>query len=208
MIIGPSCEILEGFLPDQDRQALLDYALAHEQQFAPSLVRRQGSGEVDTSKRLSWLCQGGLGPLTEPFRTAILEATPQVLARLGLPAFPIAEVEIELAAHRDGSFFHSHLDTMVEVNRLGLGSDRIVSFVYYFHSVPRGFSGGELALHPLGQGSSELIEPADNRLVAFPSFMPHEVLPMACPGNRFADARFAVNCWLHRERKPADPAAG
>jgi Rps23 Pro-64 3,4-dihydroxylase Tpa1-like proline 4-hydroxylase len=39
------------------------------------------------------------------------------------------------------------------------------------------------------------IEPGQNRLVAFPSWAPHEVMPISCPSRRFIDSRFAVNCW-------------
>jgi SM-20-related protein len=44
------------------------------------------------------------------------------------------------------------------------------------------------------------VEPEHNRLVAFPAFVPHEVVPISCPGNAFADRRFSINCWLHRAR--------
>jgi Rps23 Pro-64 3,4-dihydroxylase Tpa1-like proline 4-hydroxylase len=42
------------------------------------------------------------------------------------------------------------------------------------------------------------IEPANDTLVFFPSWYPHEVLPVSCPSGRFEDSRFAINCWVHR----------
>ena len=76
----------------------------------------------------------------------------------------------------------------------------MVSAVYYFHRQPRGFSGGQLAIYPIDAGDAATIEPMHDRLVVFPSFAPHEVLPVTVPGNAFADARFSINCWLRRER--------
>jgi Rps23 Pro-64 3,4-dihydroxylase Tpa1-like proline 4-hydroxylase len=42
------------------------------------------------------------------------------------------------------------------------------------------------------------IEPTNDTLVFFPSWFPHEVLPVACPSGRFEDSRFAINCWVRR----------
>jgi asparagine synthetase B (glutamine-hydrolysing) len=44
------------------------------------------------------------------------------------------------------------------------------------------------------------IEPIHNSLLMFPSWAPHEVMPVNCPSQRFIDSRFAINCWVHRER--------
>ncbi len=108
--------------------------------------------------------------------------------------------EVELVAHRDGAFFEPHIDIMIQARRDQMPSDRIVTLVWYFHAQPQRFSGGELALLPLGPGEPVLIEVRDNRLLAFPSFAMHEVRTVSVPGDRFADARFAVNVWLHRAR--------
>jgi Rps23 Pro-64 3,4-dihydroxylase Tpa1-like proline 4-hydroxylase len=48
-----------------------------------------------------------------------------------------------------------------------------------------------------------VLEPRNNRLIAFPSFVPHEVRRVACPSGEFADSRFAINVWLSRARQPA-----
>ena len=84
------------------------------------------------------------------------------------------------------------------------GKDRIISAVYYFHCMPKGFSGGDLRLYrlgadPLGEGKEPGnhvdIEPVRNSMVAFPSWIMHEVRPVSCPSGDFRDYRFAVNCW-------------
>ena len=42
------------------------------------------------------------------------------------------------------------------------------------------------------------IEPETDSLVAFPSWLRHEVLPVRIPSAAWADGRFTINCWLHR----------
>jgi Rps23 Pro-64 3,4-dihydroxylase Tpa1-like proline 4-hydroxylase len=44
------------------------------------------------------------------------------------------------------------------------------------------------------------IEPVQNSLVAFHSWMRHEVRPVGIAGDRFRDNRFAINCWYQRRR--------
>ena len=40
------------------------------------------------------------------------------------------------------------------------------------------------------------IDPVHDSLVFFPSWLPHEVLPVSCPSRRFMDSRFAIHCWF------------
>ena len=96
----------------------------------------------------------------------------------------------------------------------------MISAVYYFHNLPRGFSGGQLRLYRFGAVSAEAaadpdnfvdFEPTDNSLVVFPSWVRHEVRPVRCPDGRFDHYRYAVNCWYCRELAPpagAEPVAG
>jgi SM-20-related protein len=78
---------------------------------------------------------------------------------------------------------------------------RVVSAVYYFHRLPKSFSGGALRVYPLaGREKSNTfveIEPVNDTLVFFPWWFPHEVLPVVCPSGQFEDSRFAVNCWVY-----------
>jgi Rps23 Pro-64 3,4-dihydroxylase Tpa1-like proline 4-hydroxylase len=75
--------------------------------------------------------------------------------------------------------------------------------VYYFHAQPKAFSGGVLRLHSLASGKGDGgehvdVEPVNDTLVFFPSWYPHEVLPVTCDSSRFEDSRFAINFWVHR----------
>ena len=176
--------VLDAFLEPDLHEALLAHALAQSGSTEPTRVYGGGARTVDPTSRVADLCTHGLGAL-------------------GIRPFPVAEAQLEMVAHNDGAMFSRHIDTLTEENRPFGASDRIVSLVYYFHRQPKAFSGGELEVFPILGGTSTLIEPLDNRLIAFPSELPHEVLPVSCPSRAFEDSRFAVNVWLGRRRKRA-----
>ena len=175
---------------------LIDYAIAHEADFVPSLVDNDGAYRmVNPTVRVSSLLFD-LGPYRAPLESAFRVAATKALRALGMTISEIAQVEIELAHHGDGAVFTRHVD-----NR-AVRAERVLSFVYYLFREPRRFQGGQLVIHSLigseAGGNTVTIEPRNDLLVAFPSWAPHEVLPVTCSSRRFADARFAINCWLHR----------
>jgi hypothetical protein len=90
------------------------------------------------------------------------------------------------------------------VIRPGMTNYRVISAVYYFHRLPKSFSGGVLRIHPIGGEPASFvdIEPANDKLIFFPSWVPHEVMPVVCPSGRFEDSRFALNCWVYAEELP------
>ena len=124
---------------------------------------------------------------------------------LAIAPFEPAKIELELSAHRDGDYYHPHIDTFISEDRDGLPTDRVITVVYYFHFQPRGFTGGEFRIHPFAAGRQDpvAIEPKDNRLLAIPAFALHEVMPISCASDDFRCARFAVNAWVHRARAAA-----
>ena len=200
--------MIDDFLERDDHAALLVHALTSESDFAPTKVRSEAKeGTVARDARLSWKCRTGLGEAEPRISQELIAAMPHAVAAIGMRPFALEKAEIQLIAHRNGSFYKPHIDTLTAGERDHVESDRMISMVYYLHNSPRRFSGGELVLYPLGAGQPKVIEPRDNRLVAFVSFTPHEVRRVAiADGNAFRDARFAVNCWLHRARAPAKAA--
>ena len=130
---------------------------------------------------------------------------PSLISQLRVTPFDAPNLETELVAHGDGAFYKRHVDTQTprhpEVNGI-----RVLSGVYYFHAEPKAFTGGELRLYALGGKSGENfvdIEPVNNSLLVFPAWAPHEVRPVSCPSKRFIDSRFAINCWLRRQKLDA-----
>ncbi len=118
-------------------------------------------------------------------------------AELGTASFEPTHIELELVRHNDGDFYRRHIDTATaKIEPTIVAGQRMLSMVYYYHAEPKRYEGGALRLLPIKPGPAFVdVLPGQNRLVAFPSWVPHEVMPISCPSGRFADSRFAINCW-------------
>ncbi|MEJ8856787.1 2OG-Fe(II) oxygenase [Variovorax robiniae] len=188
--------VLDDFVGDATAQRLLEYAIANEAVFLPSKVALGYEGHVDETHRVSKVNPDieSVMPLIEPMiRKAVADAIP----RLGLVNVDSYFLEPEIAWSGDGAFFKMHADTLRD-----RANPRVLTMVLYFHKEPKAFEGGQLRLYGLGAqpGSSDYqeIEPRWDRAVIFPSWFPHEVLPVRCRSTSFEDGRFALNCWVHR----------
>jgi hypothetical protein len=213
---------LSDFLPADTHRRLLDWTLNHRDRFRPATVNagREGSGsEVDPAKRVA-LVTRRLDDICEELENRLLGAFDSIAERSGYRGPRLTSLELEIAAHGDGAHFRDHVDIPIGPKRVPIGNnpheDRVLSAVLYFHREPKGFSGGTLRLYRFGvdvevEGAEAAnhvdLEPTDNSLVAFPSWVRHEVRPVRCPSGDFADYRFAVNCWycraLHDMAAPA-----
>lgn len=195
--ILPHLRIVD-FLDAQTHAALLEWALANEARFVPAQL---AGGMVKPEARRALVLRD-LGPIADLLDARLREAAPHWAAMLRSTPFAASEVELELAAHNDGAHFTLHADTYASAQ--AARGDRMLSAVYYFHRRPKRFAGGALRLHRLGAAPGDAgldIAPDDNSLVVFPSWGPHEVMPVSCPSGAFADSRFAVNGWIYRARR-------
>ena len=99
------------------------------------------------------------------------QVLPEMFQRLDTEAFEPGRLEVEMVAHGDGAFFTEHRDTAIEDQKLIIR--RVISAVYYFHRLPKLFSGGALRIYPLaGREKSSAfveIEAINDTLVFFPS---------------------------------------
>ena len=143
-----------------------------------------------------------LGGYRQILKIKLLGLVPSLIAQLQVTPFENPKLETELVAHGDGAFYKRHIDTQTaryeDVNQI-----RVLSAVYYFHAEPKAFTGGALRLYAIGGKHGENfvdIEPVRNSLLVFPSWAPHEVMPVRCRSKQFVDSRFAINCWVHRTR--------
>jgi Rps23 Pro-64 3,4-dihydroxylase Tpa1-like proline 4-hydroxylase len=185
--------------------ALLNYVAGRQGDFHPGSMHNRKTGElfVDKKVRDSVYLQD-LGEFAAPFKAAVSAIVEPALQALHLIEPQLEPAEFELTAYGDGGHIGEHIDTRGHTGR----SIRVLSCVYYFAATPRRFSGGELRLFGLpkfaaGGGASPDtifidIEPKTDSLVVFPSWLRHQVLPVRVPSGRWADARFTVNCWIHR----------
>ena len=181
------------------RDALYEHVARGPDAYGPSRVYSKAGTKVeDNEHRKSVVViddarvrDGMLPELAEPLRVA--------RTFFGFDAVPLGKTELEVTASGDGEFFALHCD-----DGDGEYFSRLLTFVFYLHRRPRPFTGGALRVYDSRRSESgyELaetfveIEPADNRLVVFPSDRYHEVCRVDCPGNAFADRRFTVNGWL------------
>jgi Rps23 Pro-64 3,4-dihydroxylase Tpa1-like proline 4-hydroxylase len=201
-MVPPPHSIYRGFLDPVTHASLLAWAIENEAKFEASLVGGGDDAKCDPSRRIS-LCASDFGPLMAVLRQRVLDVVPTLIADLRVTPFEPCGVELDLVANNDGAFFKRHIDTFLGDARKP--SDRVLSVVYYFHAEPKAFSGGALRLYSFGRTEHECafadVQPEQNMLVAFPSWVPHEVLPVSCPSGRFSDSRFNANCWVHRHSK-------
>jgi SM-20-related protein len=196
------CVVLDEFLAPQELEELTIYALQHEADFqASTLVSPVAEGGVVNYEHRRSRVLMDLARHQDLILDRIKAVLPQVLDRLGMEEFPIAEIEAQITASNNGDFFLCHSDN---------GNERVASrrltFVYFFHREPRQFEGGELRIHDarleggeyVSEGSYQTIVPQQNQIVFFPCELLHEITPVKCPSQLFADSRFTVNGWLRR----------
>lgn len=201
-VLRARCVVLDEFLAPQELEQLTRFTLEREADFHASEVvsPETESGIVNYEHRRSLVLMD-LAAHEEIMLARIKSVLPEVLHRLGMEEFDIASVEAQITASNDGDFFHFHSDN---------GSEKVASrhltFVYFFHREPKQFEGGELRIHDarleeghyVSEGSYEAIVPRQNQIVFFPCELLHEITPVNCDSQQFADSRFTLNGWLRR----------
>jgi len=185
--------VTRSWLGETQAARLLAYSLAAEARFTPTRLNSHDSrleGEIRRSCVLK-----DLGAFAAPLRRKALALQAGLETAFDMPHAPDSSTQIEMVAHGDGAFYRPHTDTYTG-DEYTPGGRRRLTMVYYLHRQPRRFTGGRLRLFDLGGERSIEIEPAHDSLLVFPSSARHEVETICCPGDAFANGRFAVNIWL------------
>jgi SM-20-related protein len=198
-------QVIFGLLNPRESAALLDYAIANEALFADSTVSKESAVKHDV--RRSRLLTD-LGPHRALLEERVANLVPKLIAELRLSPFGATGFEIELVAHEDQAFYKRHIDvfTGAATPPAESAGDRLISLVYYIHKSPKQFTGGELRLFPqirpseISEAGAVDLVPEHGVAIAFSSWLPHEVRPISCPSRKFEDSRFAINCWVLRQR--------
>ncbi len=201
-VLPGRCVILDEFLSPQEVETLMRFTLEHEADFqASEVINPTAAGGVVNYEHRRSRVLTDLAVQEELILSRIQTVLPEVLSKLGMEPFEIAGVESQITSSNDGDYFHYHSDN---------GSDQVVSrhltFVYFFHREPKQFAGGELRIHDaqlengsyVPSGSYQTIVPQQNQIVFFPCEMLHEITPVKCASQQFADSRFTINGWLRR----------
>ena len=175
---------------DRANRALHELALTKNGHFTAS--KTSPSKDYPDWRKSTVIYDNQLAGIKARIEAEIRARLPQVLTTLRLPRFDIDIFEIQLTSHNDGEYYHWHTD-----NGTPLTASRVVTFVYYFHGRPKGFTGGELVLFA-SDGQPMTIEPVNDSMVLFSSRTKHEVKPVVCSSRRFEDGRFTINGWVRR----------
>ena len=187
--------LIENFLTNSETQQLLNYTLERKSDFLPTTT----STKAENYRRS--LVLHSFPKFRELIVNRIQEIFPDLLNKLSIPAFSIAEIESQLTAHNDNNFYKIHND-----NGSPDTGTRVLTYVYYFYREPKAFTGGNLIIydsqiqgkHYVKAETFKTIEPTNNSIVFFLSRYMHEVLPVSCPSQGFADSRFTINGWIRR----------
>jgi Rps23 Pro-64 3,4-dihydroxylase Tpa1-like proline 4-hydroxylase len=186
---------IDNFLPPHQLESLYAYVLAQESNF----VSTSNSANDPFYRRSLFL------PTFTEFSTLMIERiksiVPGILTYLNLPSFAIDNIETQLTAHNDGNYYKIHNDSGSPDS-----ATRELTYVYYFHSLPKAFTGGELLIYDskikdnfyVAADSYQTVQPRNNSIVFFLSRYMHEVLPVSCPSQAFRNSRFTVNGWVRR----------
>ncbi|HEY9867488.1 MAG TPA: 2OG-Fe(II) oxygenase, partial [Candidatus Obscuribacterales bacterium] len=194
--INPDYLQIDNFFSEEDHQKLLSLTLANQNNFFSSEVINQ-----ESEYRQSYiLLPEHFAEFHELITQKILTARPQVMEELKIQMFLVAHLEIQITAHLHGGYYKIHQDV-----DSGKAANRKLTYVYYFHQQPQGFYGGDLRLYQTKIQGEEAtiqekftqIQPLNNSIIFFDSRCKHEVLPVYCPSQQFADSRFTLNGWIH-----------
>lgn len=194
-LIRHSVVQLDGFLDPAEVAWLMALTFAAEHSFVPARL---------TSHRDHYrqsLMKSAPHELWEFMTARIRAVLPDVMQGLNIGRFPIGNIDCQITASVDGSYFKAHTDAAADGP-----VKRQLTYVYYYNREPKGFAGGELRIYDdtLSNGklsatdSFQTIDPRHNSIVFFQSAIMHEVMPVSMPSKQFRDARFTVNGWVER----------
>lgn len=189
---------IENFLSDFEQEQIWNLVNINQTQFKHSKL---SDNKTDTEYRKSHvLYKKKLKPITSWFFKKLDTILPSILKRLQMESFNVSQKEIQLTVHTDNGFFKVHTDCADEEYY----KNRQLTFVYYFHKLPKFFEGGEILLFDTDTINNSCttqhtkIIPSNNSIIFFPSNYYHQVRPVHLKSNKIENGRFAINGWIHK----------
>jgi len=186
---------IDNFLDATSLSFLMQSVFGQESVFRPSAV---SDGKDDYRRSLVMQAPKDIERL---MLDRIRQVIPDAIRQVRVPAFNVSQIECQVTANNDGSYFRVHTDAGDPTT-----IRRVFTYVYYFNHQPRAFEGGDLRVYDdqIRNGkfaridSFQVIEPRHNSIVFFNAAVMHEVTPVRVPSGLFRDSRFTVNGWVHR----------
>lgn len=201
--------VLRDFLDAASFEAVRRFADIHDGVLKPTVIAAEGMDEPERARYRSSLTTNAeeLRPVILP---RVRERIADVNRLLRFEPFDVSDLELQYTVSREGDHYGVHTDNARTGNARTFAT-RLLSFVYYFHSEPKTFAGGELRVHdtvyvrdqPMAAGSSVDVVPEANAIVFFDPSVLHEVVPVRSTGSA-VDARTGrrtVTGWLHGVRQ-------
>lgn len=201
----------EAILNAAEQHAIWDCIAQKKADFQPSKTISGYANGIRQSRLITAKKKTVLHQIKSWFIPKVEQVIKDKLACFDLADTLIGKKELQLTLHGDKDYLKTHTDVLYTDPTKSVASDyqiiqtRKISFVYYFHSVPKMFTGGELLLfdtqlaqdvyHP----EHTRIMPEHNSLVLFPSQYYHQVTPVACKADPFQHGRFTLNGWIHEK---------
>ncbi len=192
-IIPSPYALIDDFLSTSQLNDLLRYSISKQSEFIPTT----NSASDPNYRRSFYLTH--FPEFSELMIKLVRKITPQIITHLAINNFAIGQVESQMTAHNHGNYYKIHNDSGSPDS-----ASRVLTYVYYYNREPKAFTGGELVIYDskiengysVGAKSHKIIQPTNNTIVFFPSHCMHEVLPVSCPTEYFADSRFTINGWV------------
>ncbi|MCP4959091.1 MAG: 2OG-Fe(II) oxygenase [Actinomycetia bacterium] len=202
----PNFVRLEDFLDNDSHQRVLDFA-RNCREFEAAQVSRD---ETPTGKVEPSVWRAQLASVDEDildiFNAKLRALLPHMRLEIGVPRFELGEIEVWLAAHKEGDFFSAHQDLTYD------DLERRLTFTYYFEDPATRFDGGELRLydHEIS-ADDELspvdtyqdVEPIDNSIAFFAPWAHHEVQPVRNRSEGEPGIRYSITGFF----RDAEPTA-
>ena len=192
-VIPSPYALIDDFLSTSQLNDLLRYSISKQSEFIPTT----NSASDPNYRRSFYLTH--FPEFSELMIKLVRKITPQIITHLAINNFVIGQVESQMTAHNHGNYYKIHNDSGSPDS-----ASRVLTYVYYYNREPKAFTGGELVIYDskiengysVGAKSHKIIQPTNNTIVFFPSYCMHEVLPVSCPTEYFADSRFTINGWV------------
>lgn len=191
-VISAKYVVLRNFLAEETNRNLYNYATQNQSNFLsrtshPDYPPQQGYGATE-----------GFDGWRSLVEASVEKKLRFIFESLAIQNFQFTRLESNVSAILDGGYLGIHNDTFC-------ANTRLLTFIYYFHSLPKKFAGGQLVIYNNQTDcfnqiekadSCHFYEPENNSCIIFPAANYHQVLPVACSDFKFG--RFSVNGWVHR----------
>jgi hypothetical protein len=148
----PAHRSISNWLGREILQRLLDFAQMRRDSFFPSGIGNKEENRVDLNARRSTKIKV-LGNLKEELRARARAVLLVMFQQLGAAVFEPSKLEVEMVAHGDGAFYKQRRDSFGPGQTIN--NRRVISCVYYFHRLPKSFSGGVLRIYCLAGSADE-----------------------------------------------------